>query len=65
MKRMPCRHLNNEPVFDNPKITGILFISDEPYYFHNASIRDDSIISCGTRPLMKMVCVLSQAVPSG
>ena len=32
---------NNEPVFDNPKIKQeILFISDEPYYFHNASIRD-------------------------
>ena len=30
---------NNEPVFDNPKIKQeILFISDEPYYFHNASI---------------------------
>ena len=32
---------NNEPIFDNAAIKQeILFISDEPYYFHNASIKD-------------------------
>lgn len=32
---------NNEPVFDHPAVKQeILFISDEPFYFYNASIRD-------------------------
>lgn len=32
---------NNEPIFDNPAVKkDILFISDEPYYFYNASISD-------------------------
>lgn len=32
---------NNEPIFDNPSVKkDILFISDEPFYFHNASIKD-------------------------
>ena len=32
---------NNEPVFDHPSVKHeILFISDEPFYFYNASIRD-------------------------
>lgn len=32
---------NNSPIFDNALIKQeILFISDEPYYFHNASIKD-------------------------
>lgn len=31
----------NEPIFDNPAVKkDILFISDEPYYFYNASISD-------------------------
>lgn len=32
---------DNEPIFDNPAVKkDILFISDEPYYFYNASISD-------------------------
>ena len=32
---------DNEPIFDNPTVKkDILFISDEPYYFYNASISD-------------------------
>lgn len=32
---------NSEPIFDNPAVRKeILFISDEPYYFYNATIAD-------------------------
>ena len=59
---------NNEPVFDHPAVKQeILFISDEPFYFYNASIRDMKQVLSALLSFVQRgcLCALSGTVRTG